>query len=393
MKYVIATILKFVFSLLNNRYERNRRLCVNLIAFAIVSLFGYGLKQLGVLILIYMGNLALLMLIRLYVYNRRYVYLLSSFILVVNVCLMIVYQIFLEEYFVDSKLFSINSEFNFLSIKGAWVLLEFDKKRHNFIDVLNYYFFIPGFMTGPNYSFNTYLQANVSDINIRWRILKALTTTWMCGILHLISTFINFKDLIRNSESLLKLLVILVIYSFFIRTKYYFVWLNSHACILCYNIDRLNVRISKIEKPTSIRFISQNWNISYNLYFKEFIFKPMFLLSNNKTVSAFTCYGVSALFHSIMPFDIVFFLLCAVISYYQPLIETDTYFDILTTILFIIIISPFKSLEDVRFCFKYIFMKSLMFLTSYLLFCGFVKKYQIKTRLISFYNKLIIRKE
>lgn len=98
----------------------------------------------------------------------------------------------------------------------------------------------------------------------------------------------------------------LYLYGLVRRCMYYFIWTLMHACFLMQGYDTPNIFPFSVETASSLKMITDSWNIYTNAWLKESVFIPLkgygFFFASVATFTA------SALWHGINPCYFIMFL-------------------------------------------------------------------------------------
>lgn len=192
------------------------------------------------------------------------------------------------------------------TIKMSYLGKEFDRNRHTICDLLGYVLFIPGLILGPTCTFLEFVQTQTSE-NIQIPYQSLCISSLFLIFVKFFENYFPSKVLFEKNTSFFKRLLNLYLYNLGQRCRFYFVWNFSNGCYLLQGFkDMLNIKFIMVETSTSIKDLSQGWNVKTNKWLKECFFDKL----KHKSIffASVVTFAVSALWHGINPGYLIMFM-------------------------------------------------------------------------------------
>lgn len=257
-----------------------------------------------------------------------------------NILLSYLYQSTLKKYYGVASKFDLTG-LCFLHMLKMTYLCDYysNNNEFNLTDVLNYMLYIQGYLFGSMVTFkeylryvkeentdnkpktifstklqeknNTYKEFNISPTTKNSLLVYYFPLHLLMLFLYWIGTRLNFKSKLltnTNSENVFVFILYNLLNNFNYRSLFYFVWSTSTISHLLINVKNINIDILRVEFPETTREISQKWNISTHLFFKEYLFEYFRKYTHNKLIAIIGTYFISALMHTYKINALVFFM-------------------------------------------------------------------------------------
>ncbi|KAF9764783.1 Lysophospholipid acyltransferase [Nosema granulosis] len=184
------------------------------------------------------------------------------------------------------------------TIKMCYLGRDFDRKKHSLLEVIGYLTFIPGLIMGPTPTFKQYQEREEKDPgNISWTLLGR-SLIFLLTFKLVFDNYFPISLLYKNDVGILHQLFNLYGFNLGQRLRFYFAWNFTEACYALQGFDDMkNIDFFKVEFATSIKDLSQGWNIKTNVWLKECFFEKL----KHKSVffASLMTFLVSALWHGI----------------------------------------------------------------------------------------------
>lgn len=294
LRFISATFLTIIFSKFCKLKNGLLPLCFSFI----ILLVAFGIRLTNFILWSFIFNLFLLLTFK----CNEYVFTVLNF---VNL-----YIFKIKGKVIDSRVggtFDISGVLMLTTIKMCYIGKEYDTKKHSLKDAVGYLTFIPGLFLGPTPTFLEYVNKKEStERSVPWfYVLKSLI--FLLTFKFFFNQYFPIEVLYIKGLTLPRKLINLYLFNVGRRMRFYFAWNFTNACYILQGYDNMeNVNISKVEFATSIKDLSQGWNIKTNQWLKICFFDK--LKHKNIFFASLMTFLVSALWHGINVGYLIMFL-------------------------------------------------------------------------------------
>lgn len=192
------------------------------------------------------------------------------------------------------------------TIKMCYLGKEYDKKKHSLCDVVGYLTFIPGLVMGPTPTFKEYTENSKEPDRVPWLEL-CRSLMFLLSFKFLFDAYFPITVLYRKNLGFLRRIFNLYAFNLGQRLRFYFAWNFTNACYVFQGFnDMKNIDFTKVEMATSIKDLSQGWNIKTNKWLKECFFEK--LKHRSVFFASLVTFSVSALWHGINVCYVIMFV-------------------------------------------------------------------------------------
>lgn len=192
------------------------------------------------------------------------------------------------------------------------------KARAEFLESLEYVFFLPCILAGPVIPYEQYRQREryleeqskktaeqqTEGMSAR-AVHKILEAGGFACLMMLIKKTVPFEYVMCQKNLPMRVLL-LYIYGLGFRCQYYLIWAFSSACYRLCGHDVVNISFLDVELAQNLKDVSKHWNTYTAVFLKESIFDP--LKTKNVFVASIATFVGSSLLHGGHPSYFMMFI-------------------------------------------------------------------------------------
>ena len=291
----------------------------------------YGFYQTGFLLIYVFINIILIYQLRNQKFKENY-----------SFCFSMISLFFFHFYFKILKIpdeRDICSSVMMVNIMIFWVSKEFIFENDKLSDMFNYLMNMGGIFFGPPITYNMFMKRHLEEKNQKdekkqkeEKVIKKEKSNFFKDNEGLSSIFISIIYLAihvilsknftfsENRKNFLKDFIYMVVSSFSLRCKFYFIWTLSSSYFHYLGYENIkNIFPWKIETSKNVKDLTSSWNVYTNLWLKESVFMPF--KKTNNTLAGVLTFFASSFFHGPNICYAIMFLTFAFIS--KPIKELN----------------------------------------------------------------------